>query len=115
MTTAHGMAGIIPTISIRHRIAIARDVAGLKQSELALKIGVSRSTLASIEQGVREPRRGEVIAIAFATGVDLNWLETGKTPADDNGGGEKWAHRDSNPRPAGIGSKPSDQGGGRVA
>jgi len=97
------MGGIVPVIEIRHRIAIARDVAGLKQSDLAREIGMSRSTIASIEQGVREPRRGETIAIAFATGVDLNWLAHGKTPAgtndDDPDGGGECAIRESNPEP----------------
>lgn len=115
MTSAFNQAGIVPEWTKQDRIRKARELREMKQSDLAAAIGVSRGTLASIEQGVREPRRGEVIAISFATGVSLEWLETGKTPADDNGGGEKWAHWDSNPRPAGIGSKPSDQGRGRVA
>lgn len=90
MTTSIGTTGIVPVIDVRHRIAIARDYAGIKQSELAEQLGMSRSTLASIEQGVRKPRRGEIIAIAFATGVDLNWLETGETP----GGGEPTGGKD---------------------
>ena len=71
----------------------------MKQTDLANEIGMSRSTLAGIEQGVREPRRGEVIAIAFATGVDLHWLETGETPAGDNpGGGGDVRHQGIEPR-----------------
>lgn len=103
------MAGIIPEWTQRDRIVKARSVSGFKQSELSEQLGMSRATLASIEQGVREPRRGELIAIAFATGVDLKWLETGKTPERDPVGdaieGDPdnwWANRDSNPEPAGL-------------
>lgn len=81
------MSGLIPEWNVADRIAKARAVAGLKQSELSQHLGISRTTLASIEQGVRLPRRGELIAIAFATGVDLNWLENGETPTGDNPGG----------------------------
>lgn len=86
MTNALGNGGIVPVIEHRHRIAIAREVAKMKQTDLARDLGMSRSTLAGIEQGARQPRRGELIAIAFATGVDLNWLENGETPAGDNPG-----------------------------
>lgn len=66
---------------------------------MARDLGMSRSTLAGIEQGARQPRRGELIAIAFATGVDLNWLENGETPAGDNpGGGDSVRHQGFEPR-----------------
>lgn len=105
----------IPTWDIHDRLLKARKAAGMEQDELAQLTGLSRRSIGRYETGQSEPRRSSLILISFATGVSLDWLETGKTPADDNGGGEKWAHWDSNPRPAGIGSKPSDQGGGRVA
>lgn len=99
MTKALGSNGIVPTIEIRHRIGIAREVAGMKQVDLARELGMSRSTLAGIEQGTRKPRRGEVIAIAFATGVSLDWLETGETPAGDNpDGGSAVRHQGIEPR-----------------
>lgn len=88
MTTEQKMGGIVPEIGLRHRIAIARDAAGLRQIDLSRAIGISRATLAAVEQGVRVPRRGEVIAIAFACGVPLEWLETGETPADPDGSSE---------------------------
>ena len=98
MTRATGTKGAIPEIGVRHRVAIAREFAGLKQADLARELGMSRSVLASIEQGVRDPRRGEIIAIAFATGVDLNWLENGETPAGDPGGGDAVRHQGIEPR-----------------
>ena len=56
---------------------ISRENAGLNQEEMAKKIG---ATYAKTEQGVREPRRGELLAIAAITGVDSHWLETGEVP-----------------------------------
>ncbi|WP_346016026.1 helix-turn-helix transcriptional regulator [Corynebacterium auriscanis] len=101
MTTSASFSGRVPTWDIIDRVIKARRTAGLKQAELAEMIGIARTTLAGIEQGKRTPRRTEIIAIAFATGVDLGWLETGKTPTENNpGGGEEWAIRDSNPEPA---------------
>lgn len=100
MTTDIGMPGTVPVFDLVDRLRKARESAGLKQAELAELIGVSRATLASVEQRAREARRGEVIAIAFATGVDPVWLETGKTPVEiDPNGGEECAIRDSNPEP----------------
>ena len=99
MTKAVGDKGAIPVVGVRHRVAIAREYAGMKQAELAQELGMSRSVLASIEQGVRDPRRGEVIAIAFATGVSLDWLENGETPTGDNpGGGSAVRHQGIEPR-----------------
>lgn len=74
------MLQIIPEWNIRDRVRKAREVAGFRQTDLAVELGISRATLASIEQGLREPRRGELIAIAYATGVDLHWLMTGEEP-----------------------------------
>ncbi|RAV34654.1 helix-turn-helix domain-containing protein [Corynebacterium heidelbergense] len=99
MTNATHLAGVIPAWEVRHRIQRAREVAGLRQPQLAEAIGVSRATLANVEQGVREPRRGELIAIAFATGVDLQWLETGNAPAgNDPEGGVMVGHQGLEPR-----------------
>ena len=87
MTTAQNSDGFIPQWTVADRIRKVREVKGLKQAELADLIGFSRATLANVEQGARKPRRGELLAIAFATGVDLAWLESGKTPAEKPSGG----------------------------
>lgn len=105
MTNAIGTGGIVPVIEPRHRIAIAREVAKMKQTELAQELGMSRSTLAGIEQGTRAPRRGELIAIAFATGVDLGWLENGNTPAGpEPSGGNVVRHQGFEPRTHWLGT-----------
>jgi transcriptional regulator with XRE-family HTH domain len=95
------MAGAIPPQTVRWRVAQARDYADLEQGELAELTGLSRASISNYEIGKSVPRRSSLIAIAFATGVDLTWLETGKTPGgDDPAGGGECAIRDSNPEPA---------------
>ena len=64
-----------------HRLRIAREYAGLEQSELAERAEIGRTTIVNYEQGYRTPRRLYLRAIAEATGVDLHWLETGEAPA----------------------------------
>ncbi|VEI98665.1 HTH family transcriptional regulator [Corynebacterium matruchotii] len=67
-------------MSLQQRMRISRENAGLNQEEMAKKIGIGRATYAKTEQGVRELRRGELLAIAAITGVDSHWLETGEVP-----------------------------------
>lgn len=69
-------------MSLQQRMRISRENAGLNQEEMAKKIGIGRATYANAKtkQGVREPRRGELLAIAAITGVDSHWLETGEVP-----------------------------------
>ena len=99
MTTSLHMAGIVPNWTLSDRVRKAREHSGLKQSELAERVGMARTSLARIEQGKTEPRRTTLIAIAFATGVDLGWLQNGETPTGDNpGGGEDVRHQGIEPR-----------------
>lgn len=107
MTTSFNMGGNIPTWELQDRIARARRHAGLEQGELAERSGLSRKSISRYETGLSTPRRPALIAIALATGVDLNWLETGKTPAGDNpGGGGAVGHQGLEPRTRCFGVKP---------
>lgn len=93
------MGGKVPNWTIADRVRKAREFSGLKQLDLAESVGMARTSLARIEQGKSEPRRTTLIAIAFATGVSLDWLEHGETPAPDNpGGGEVVRHQGIEPR-----------------
>jgi len=93
------MGGKVPNWTIADRVRKAREFSGLKQLDLAERVGMARTSLARIEQGKSEPRRTTLIAIAFATGVSLDWLEYGETPAPDNpGGGEVVRHQGIEPR-----------------
>ncbi|WP_051256139.1 helix-turn-helix domain-containing protein [Corynebacterium freiburgense] len=99
MTTAQNLQGFIPAWTVGDRVRKIREHLGLSQYDLAEAIEYSRGTIANIEQGVREPRRGMLIAIAFATGVDLHWLETGETPSGDlPTGGSSVGHQGLEPR-----------------
>ncbi|MFR9919929.1 helix-turn-helix transcriptional regulator [Corynebacterium striatum] len=100
MTKAIRIGGGIPEWRVQDRLKRAREYAGMSQVELADLVGISRATLGNAEQGVRELKRPALIAVAFATGVSLEWLENGETPVGNNpGGGEECAIRDSNPEP----------------
>lgn len=100
------MSGVVPEFTIADRVRKAREYAGMQQGELADKAGMARSGIARIESGKGgAPRRSSLIAIAFATGVDLTWLETGETPTGNNpNGGNECAIRDLNPEPADLGA-----------
>lgn len=89
MTTAYGSRRV-PEISLRHRLRIAREEAGMEQIELAEKMGVSRNTVSSAEKGRTEPRRIVINAWALATGFDAEWIRTGTSSqygVDPDGGG----------------------------
>ena len=104
MTTSVNMAGRVPEFDVSDRVRKARESAGMQQAELAERAGMARSGVARIESGKGgKPRRSSLIAIAFATGVDLMWLETGKTPAGpEPDGGEMLPLLDSNQQPFGY-------------
>lgn len=75
--------GLIPKFQLRHRVKLAREVAELQQLELAAITGLSRATIANIEVGRANPRKVSLMLIAYATGVNLHWLETGEPPMED--------------------------------
>ncbi len=56
------------------RLRVARQNAGVRQSEAAQIIGVSRPTLVSIEQGVRHVRVQELQQLARCYGISVNAL-----------------------------------------
>nr|WP_306594222.1 helix-turn-helix transcriptional regulator [Corynebacterium striatum] len=71
----------------------------MSQEELGDVAGVGRATIARIESGKGTPRRATLIAIAFATGVSLDWLENGETPAGpEPSGGDVVRHQGLEPR-----------------
>jgi transcriptional regulator with XRE-family HTH domain len=88
MTSAYDQ-GTIPPIELRHRLRIAREAAGLEQSELADAIGVSRNTIGNIEKGKLKtpPRKIIINAWALACGVPVSWLINGAEPPAGPSGG----------------------------
>lgn len=53
------------------RVREQRQRLGWSQERLARKVGVSRQTIANIEQGVNEPRVTIALALALALGVTV--------------------------------------------
>ena len=78
---------MIPEFTINDRLRKAREIAGLEQSELADRMGVSRGTVGNNESGKVSVRPITIKAWALATGVDAHWLETGETISPDDGAG----------------------------
>lgn len=91
MTTAH-RRGIIPELSAGLRLEIARRTVAASQRDFAKLIGVSQNTVQRAESG-QPMKRTTVLAWAMATGVDLQWLETGEAP------GSTLPQLDSNQQP----------------
>lgn len=80
MTSALPTSGAIPSLDLPLRLELARRYRGWTQRQLADSIEIGLATVQRYEQGVSAPKRATVIAWSFATGVDLNWLETGRCP-----------------------------------
>ncbi|RDV01039.1 helix-turn-helix domain-containing protein [Undibacter mobilis] len=53
------------------KVRLARAVAGLSQSELAARIGMTQRSIHKLEQGGTEPRRATVVAL------EMLWREKG--------------------------------------
>ena len=68
---------------IANRIAIARDKAGLTQSQLAKLLNIPRPSVVEIEAGNRKVSAEELIAMSDIFEVDINWL-AGKGESNNN-------------------------------
>jgi transcriptional regulator with XRE-family HTH domain len=75
--TSEAVPGIIPEFRIGDRLRRAREITGLDRKDFAAEVGVSRSTVSNVENGVTTPSRLVVRAWALRTGVPADWLETG--------------------------------------
>ena len=89
MTTSHA-AGRVPEITKGDRYRRARLNTGIGSAEFADRIGVSRNTVSAIESDRTAVRKIVANAWALATGVPVEWLETGVL----------LPHLDSNQKPA---------------
>ena len=69
------------------------------RTELAKQTGISRRGNVNAETGASIPRRPTLAAWSLATGVPIEWLETGKTPTGtDPDGGESVGYQGLEPR-----------------
>lgn len=76
---------VIPEWTQGDRLRKARSLSGLTTRELAAKIGVGQKTITDAEGDKRGTRKPVLIAWSLATGVPLEWLETGTYTGGDLG------------------------------
>lgn len=72
--------GTVPEFTVGDRLRKAREVSGMDQGQLAEAMGVSRRTVSNNESGHVKPRVIVIRAWAMATGVSVDWIETGEAP-----------------------------------
>lgn len=75
----------VPQWTTGDRLRKAREEAGLDQATLAEVLGISRTTVSNHEVGIgkRGTNRMMIRAWAAATGVDPDWIETGRPPGQE--------------------------------
>jgi len=82
--------------TIAERIKSARLRRKLTQSQLAKDVGISQGTIGNLESGTRERPR-DLLSIALALGVNVNWLAYGRGPmmlGEQDAAGEVWPFPD---------------------
>jgi transcriptional regulator with XRE-family HTH domain len=62
------------------RLNTARVAVGITQTQLAERLGLTRSSIANIEAGRQSPSAEQVVDTATALGCDPRWLLTGWEP-----------------------------------
>lgn len=65
---------MVPGGDAASRIVVAREAAGMTQRQLAARSGVAQATLSRIEQGIRQPKMNEIVAMAWALGCAVSEL-----------------------------------------
>lgn len=60
------------------RMAAAREAADMTQAQLARRLGVKKSTIASWEEDLAEPRANRLQMLAGMLNVSIMWLITGE-------------------------------------
>lgn len=65
------------------RLAGAREAAGMKQADLAKRLGIKVKTLRHWEEDLSEPRANRISMLAGLLNVSLSWLMTGNGDGPD--------------------------------
>lgn len=73
----------MPDFTLGDRLRKARTYAGMTVADLSERAGISEKTVNNYEGDRVQPRRPSLIAWALATGVSLDWIETGRGPSID--------------------------------
>lgn len=93
----------IPEWSSGDRFRKARSLTGLTVQEFSERVGISPKSVNNYEGDKVTPRKVVTRAWALATGVPVEWLETGDTPVQpepDGGLHTGRARHDSNVQPS---------------
>lgn len=61
-------------MTLREKLIVSRDRAGLSQMELADRLGVSRQAVSRWESGDTTPTMDKLKTLAKIYGVSLDWL-----------------------------------------
>ena len=85
MTIDPGVA-VVPVLTFAQRLRVAREHAGLEQTELAERAKIGRATISAAERGHRVPSSATLTLWAWACGVSRHWLETGEAPSPGGDG-----------------------------
>lgn len=66
--------------AIAGRLKLARELAGLSQSQVARLLGLARPAISEIEAGRRRVAAEELSSLAGIYAVDTAWLSEGREP-----------------------------------
>ena len=90
----------VPDLTLGWRLKMA--LGEHKAEWIADQLGVGRQTVSRwMSDRGAAPRRAYLMQWALLTGVDVDWLTTGRAQTrPPDGGGERRARRDSNPQPS---------------
>jgi len=98
--TTQPVGSRVPQWTLADRLRKARQAAPLHQQELADKIGISRHSVSSYENGDSDPARPVLVCWALATKVSPRWLQTGVEPDGEEVEDALLPRLDSNQKPA---------------
>lgn len=81
----------VPEWTLGDRLRKARQSAGFEQADFAEATGIARGTIHNYEQDKTRPKRPYLLTWAMATGVPVEWLESGDTgrPIPPSPGGKQ--------------------------
>ncbi len=77
-----------PQFQLKHRLALAMEIAEADRDAIATELGVHKNTVANYLRGETRPSRSVLRVWALRCGVPFEWLETGHSVADGDPGQE---------------------------
>lgn len=86
----------VPAFGLKHRLALALEVASLKPEDMATEIGRSVTTIRNYLSGRTTPTRAVITAWALRCSVSRIWIETGEIASPDAPPGQEITRRACN-------------------